>query len=108
MIVEVEAVLNDRPLTYLSSDVTNFKPLTPSDLIYGQKMIMLPHLKCEDDEVITMILISNKEEESLGTKPCYWNIFGQDNREQCTEGLGGNIVLIYDDTARVNWKLAVI
>ena len=35
LIVEVEAILNDRPLTYLSSDVTDPQPLTPSHLIYG-------------------------------------------------------------------------
>ena len=35
LIVEVEAILNDRPLTHLSSDVTDPEPLTPSHLIYG-------------------------------------------------------------------------
>ena len=33
LIFEVEAVLNDRPLTYLSSDIKDPQPLTPSDLI---------------------------------------------------------------------------
>ena len=51
MIVEVKAVLSDHPCTYLSSDVTNPPPLTPSHLIYMRRMIMLPHLRCEDDEV---------------------------------------------------------
>ena len=35
LIVEVEAVLNDQPLTYLSADVNNLEPLTPSHLLYG-------------------------------------------------------------------------
>ena len=52
LIVEVEAVLNDRPLTYLSSDIADPLPLTPSHLIYGQRIVMLPHQMCEDDEVI--------------------------------------------------------
>ena len=51
LIVEVEAILNDCPLTYLSSDIIDPQPLTPSHLIYGQRIVMLPHLVCEDDEV---------------------------------------------------------
>jgi len=36
VVTEVEAMLNDRPLTYLSSDLTDLKPLTPSHLLYGR------------------------------------------------------------------------
>jgi len=35
-IVEVEAVLNDCPLTYLSSTTGDPEPLTPSHLLYGR------------------------------------------------------------------------
>ena len=35
LIVEIEAILNDRPLTHLSSDVTDPEPVTPSHLIFG-------------------------------------------------------------------------
>ena len=48
MIVEVEAVLNDRPLTYTSSDIDDPQPLTPAHLLYGRKIIRLPH-ECHDD-----------------------------------------------------------
>ena len=52
LITEVEAVLNNRPLTHLSSDVSDHpQPLTPSHLIYGQRIVILPHLIYEDDEV---------------------------------------------------------
>ena len=43
LIVEIEAILNDRPLTHLSSDVTDPEPLTPSHLIYSRRIVMLPH-----------------------------------------------------------------
>ena len=51
LIVEIEAILNDRPLTHLSFDVTDPEPLTPSHLIYGCRIVMLLHLHCEDDEI---------------------------------------------------------
>jgi len=43
IIVEVEPMLNDRPLTNVSSDLSDAKPLTPSYLLYGRKIQMIPH-----------------------------------------------------------------
>ena len=51
LIVEIEAILNDRPLTYVSSDVTDPEPLTPSHLLYGRRITTLPYRVVEDDEV---------------------------------------------------------
>ena len=48
IIVEVEATLNDRPLTYVSSDVTDVEPLTPAHLLYGRWVTSLPHSYDED------------------------------------------------------------
>jgi len=50
-IVEVEAVLNDRPLTYLTSTTGCPEPLTPSHILYGRRIVSLPHPDFEDDEV---------------------------------------------------------
>ena len=36
MVVEIEVVLNDRPLTYDSDDSQGPAPLTPSHLLYGR------------------------------------------------------------------------
>ena len=35
IIVEVEAMLNDCPLTYIPSDISDPEPLTPAHLLYG-------------------------------------------------------------------------
>ena len=43
MVVEIEAVLNDRPLTYLSDDPCDPVPLTPSHLLYGRRITRVPH-----------------------------------------------------------------
>ncbi|KAL5018103.1 hypothetical protein ScPMuIL_003825 [Solemya velum] len=39
IITEIEAILNDRPLTYISTDSRDVEPLTPSDLLYGRRLI---------------------------------------------------------------------
>ena len=49
-VVEVEATLNDRPLTYVSANVTDVEPLTPAHLLNGRQMTSLPHSNIEDPE----------------------------------------------------------
>ena len=51
LIVEIEAMVNDQSLIHSSSDVTDPEPVTPSYLVYGRSIIMLPHLSCDDDEI---------------------------------------------------------
>ena len=41
VLVEVEGTLNSRPLTYVSSDDPE-EPLTPSHLMYGRRILLLP------------------------------------------------------------------
>ena len=43
-IVEVQAVFNDRPLTFLSYTTEDPQPLTPSHLLCGRWILPLPHL----------------------------------------------------------------
>ena len=50
-IIEVEAVLNDRPLTYLPSATGDPEPLTPSHLLYGRRIVPLPHPDVGDEEI---------------------------------------------------------
>ena len=43
LIVEIEVVLNNRPLMYVSSDIDDPEPLTPSHLISERCITSLPH-----------------------------------------------------------------
>ena len=43
IVVEIEAVLNDRPITYVSTDVRDVEPLTPAHLLCGRRITSLPH-----------------------------------------------------------------
>ena len=50
--VEIEAILNDRPLTHVSSNVIDEEPLTPAHLLYGRRITALPHIRVEQDEIL--------------------------------------------------------
>ena len=43
IIVEIEAMLNDRPLTYMSSEIMDPEALTPAHMIYGRRILFVPH-----------------------------------------------------------------
>ena len=51
LVVEIEAVLNDQPLTYQSADVTDPEPLTPSYLLYGRRITTFPYTITENEEL---------------------------------------------------------
>ena len=124
VVVEVEAILNDRPLTLVSSDLEDAELLTPPHLLHGHRITSLPH------EVI--------EEQDL-TDPTYGNITDVSQRAQLQAFLlnqfqahwtyeyltslreyhrttgndsqkvkPGDIVLMYGEGPRSTWKLAFV
>jgi len=40
-------LLNDRPLTQVSPDLRDPEPITPAHLLYGKRLITLPHCGLE-------------------------------------------------------------
>ena len=51
LVVEIESILNDRPLTYVNSDLQDPQPLTPSHLLYGRRIQQVPHKLKDLEEV---------------------------------------------------------
>ena len=45
IVVEIETILNDSPLTYISDDPADPEPLTPTHLLHGHRLTRLPHEK---------------------------------------------------------------
>ena len=66
LVTEIEALLNDRPLAYVSSDVQDAEPLTPVHLLYGRKIITLPYEQVEDDELEDLRLTDQEESQTSG------------------------------------------
>ena len=52
IIVEIEAIFNDRPLAHVSSDVIDEELLTPAHLQYGRRITALPDIRVELDEIL--------------------------------------------------------
>jgi len=50
VITEIEAVLNDWSITYISSDVSDPEPLTPAHLQYGCWLVPLPYQSREETD----------------------------------------------------------
>jgi len=49
--VEIEAILNDRPLTFVPSELGDPKPLTPAHFLHGRRITCFPHQEVEIDEL---------------------------------------------------------
>ena len=48
IVAEIEAVLNDCPLTYILTDLNDPEPPCPSHLLYGRKIMALPYPHVSD------------------------------------------------------------
>ena len=48
--VEIESMLNDRLLTYVTSDLQDPQPLTPSHLLYGRRIQQTPRPLDDQEE----------------------------------------------------------
>jgi len=51
LVIEVEAILNNCPLTYNTPEVDDPCPVTPAHLLYGRPIITLPHCDVQPDEI---------------------------------------------------------
>jgi len=125
LVVEVEATLNDRPLTYISDDPRDPEPLTPSYLLYGRRITVLPYRTvteedtqdpdyrsfdnqmCKSARKLALLLKrfqTRWKHEYLTSLREFHMSHG--NKQQRIRV--GDVVQIHDEGPRLNWHLAVI
>jgi len=121
ILVEIEATLNNRPLTYTYDDEEGISyPLTPSQLIYGRQISTLPNDK-QFEIVSTHQALTKKakyQKRILGQFIRRWKreyllsiregssaINGQGNQRI---SVGDIVILKEDGTPRLFWRLAKI
>ena len=64
IVVEIESILNDKPLTYVTSDLRDPQPLIPSHFLYGSRIQQFPLPLSDQEEEYDptlMAWISGKE-----------------------------------------------
>ena len=61
IIVEIEAMLNDRPLTYVPAEIVDPEPLTPAHLIYGRRILSVPHALDNPEEIVDPTYIGDRD-----------------------------------------------
>ena len=121
LITETEAAINNRPLTYVSTSINDYKSLSPSELIYGFRLDAPPTISTSE-ELRTLSrdeLIENQAKyEDLKSK--LWDRWRSEyllSLRERKRNIGpnvnkvkeGDIVLIEEDIKpRMQWKMGRI
>ena len=123
LIVEIEGILNNRPLTTTPTDINDPDPITPAHLLYGRKVACVPyHVTTEydySDPDFGDTNIQTRAKKQGALLQHFWTIWRQEYltglREfHQTSGSNvqtiksGAIVLVHDDTPRLTWHLTVV
>ena len=124
-VVEVEAILNSRPLTYLDPDDTD-EPLTLSHLLTGRRVMSLSDVHIDDDdnyEVVSHTDLTKRMKHLSKTLESFWRkwrteyLLGlrdahrylQPSRGVTRHISVGDIVIVHEDNQpRGFWRLARI
>ncbi|XP_022824611.1 uncharacterized protein LOC111355114 [Spodoptera litura] len=73
-LIQVEAILNSRPLTPLSNDPSDLISLTPAHFLIGRSLVMLPHPQIESTNISNLQRFRRIE----CLKQHFWNRFSQE------------------------------
>ena len=127
IVVEIEAILNDRPITYTSTDLNDPEPLCPSHLLYGRRIVTLPYPQVNTEDItdpdyttasapiireafthqahIIQHFQGRWKQEYLTALREFYKVRGTCAPQTIKVG---DVVLIHDDLPRGSWKMAVI
>ncbi|XP_053389692.1 uncharacterized protein LOC128552674 [Mercenaria mercenaria] len=118
-LTEVEAILNDRPLTYVTSENTDPEPITPSHLLTGRRITAIPDATDPSTIISNQQIITKRIRVQRELINRWWARWKSDYltslRERHTQSSRneqtirvGDVVQVHDDGSRLLWKLAVV
>lgn len=125
IVKEIEAVVNNRPLTYSSSDLDELSVLTPNKLVYGYQIDLLPTHDIDEinfdktygEKEILEKIAFRRAQLITNFQTRFHNEYLASLRERHCRGLKkqvansdsikvGDVVIVYDkDKPRRNWRL---
>jgi hypothetical protein len=119
ILTEIEAILNDRPLTYVTSDTLDPEPLTPSHLLHGRRLTELPDNIDTQKVICTSSSITKRFRVQRVLVNKFWKKWKFDYltslRERHTKSghneqtiRVGDVVQVHEECPRIRWKLAVV
>ncbi|XP_060575018.1 uncharacterized protein LOC132732552 [Ruditapes philippinarum] len=120
IVTEIEGIMNDRLLTYVTSDIGDPDPLTPAHLLYGRRITSLPYDgNTPEPQNVTMSDVTKRarmQAQLISHYRLRWSHKYLTSLRQYHETTGnntqtvqvGDVVQIYDESPRTQWKLGVI
>ena len=128
ILIEVEAVLNSRPLTYSYMGLNDSPPLAPAHFLCGHRLMTLPdHSPKDPQEDPDYDPFASSEKELVKRAKYYeaiMRMFWKRWRNEYLTGLReqdrkrntnhqtadskGDVVLIHDDLPRSNWRMGIV
>ena len=124
IVTEIEAMLNDRPLTYVSPDLSDPEPLTPSHLLFGRRICQVPHAlnkpeELEDPTYVNDSAMREKINRHTMVIQKFWNRWKTEyltSLREFNRASGhnkevikvGDVVIVHDEKPRMQWKLALV
>jgi len=126
VLTEVEAIVNSRPLSYLSSEDLD-EPLTPHHLLTGRRLLSLPNVtglvdRTDEDFVVNSDELNARVKRLTSVLEDYWIRWREEyllnlrERYSAVDNVGvprspvpGEVVIVHDETHPRNfWKLGKV
>lgn len=120
ILVEIESILNDRPISHVSGNLEDVPALTPNQLIYGHRLItpILHPIEEHDEDYVTERILNKRQRRCASIIQSFWKRWHLEYltslRELSKKRSGsidvkvGDIVLIHDEGPRFLWRLGCV
>ena len=124
--IEIESMLNDRPLTYVNSDLQDPQPLMPSHLLHGRRIQQVPHPLNDPEKLADLTDVYGTDLRNRMDKPTQlmehfllrWKReyltslreFYKTSKQSSKQLIRiGDVVIVHEDNkSRFHWRLAIV